>query len=207
MANPEVLTPADLEALEALVPPSTRELTRNLITATGPLTREVLEEGPKVPLLPGQENILSIEQMRTRQHRMAQLLASGLKETTVARMVGFTVGYVSNLKRSPAFAELLAHYTAEVEDRFSGFVERAGELSEQLVDELADRLQENPKQFTVNQILEAVKTLADRSGNAPVARTTNLNVNVDLGSKLAAARARATAAELTRALPPPDDGP
>src|SRR6185312_8434766 len=106
------------------------------------------------------------------------------------------------LKRSPAFAELMAHYSAEVQDQFAGFVERAGELSERLVDELSTRLDEKPETFSINQILEAVKTLADRSGNAPVARSLNVNTNVDLGTKLA----RALAAEVQRILPP-DDGP
>jgi len=204
MANPEVLTPEDIAWLDAEV---ARKVPRaELVTGHGPLTPEILQEGAFVPLQPGQENVLSIEQLRSRHHRIAQLLASGLKETAVARMVGFTPMYISNLKRSPAMAELLAHYMAEVEDRFTGFVAQAGELSERLVEELSDRLADNPKQFTVNQILEAVKTLADRSGNAPVARSTNLNVNVDMGSKLAAARARAVAAEMVR-LSPPDDGP
>jgi len=206
MANPEVLTLEDLEALDSLIPSAMRGLELPLVTDSGPLTREIMEEGAKVPILPGQENILSIDQMRTRQHRIAQLLASGLKETTVARMVGFTQGYISNLKRSPAFVELMAHYSAEVQDQFAGFVERAGELSERLVDELSTRLDEKPEAFSINQILEAVKTLADRSGNAPVARSLNVNTNVDLGTKLAAARARALAAEVQRILPP-DDGP
>jgi len=206
MANPEVLTLEDLDALDELIPPAMRSLELPFVTDSGPLTRKILEEGPKVPITPGQENILSIDQMRTRQHRIAQLLAAGLKEATVARMVGFTVGYISNLKRSPAFAELMAHYSAEVQDQFAGFVERAGELSERLVDELSTRLDEKPETFSINQILEAVKTLADRSGNAPVARSLNVNTNVDLGTKLAAARARALAAEVQRILPP-DDGP
>lgn len=204
MANVEVITPEDLAAFDALAEANFAEVANNGLTSGegGPLTPEILAEGQFVALQPGQEALVSFESIRARHHRIAQLLAAGMKPITVARIVGYTPGFVANLQRSPAFQELLAHYTAEVHDQFTDFVQSAAEFSAEVLDELRDRLQENPKQFTVNQLLESMKATADRSGNAPVAKSQSVNVNIDLGTKLAEARRRATAAML----PPPSEG-
>lgn len=203
MANVDIITPEDLAAFDlhaqaSLAAVPTQEL---VLGEGGPLTAEILAEGPPAAIQPGQEALVTFESIRARHHRVAQMLAAGLKPTTIARIVGFTPGFVANLQRSPAFQELLAHYTAEVHDQFTDFVQAAAEFSAEVLDELRDRLQENPKQFTVNQLLESMKATADRSGNAPVAKSVSVSVTADLGAKLAEARRRATAAML----PPPSE--
>lgn len=206
MANLEVITPEDLAAFDLLVEQEfTTQVSRESLASGegGPLTQAILESGQFVGGTSGQENLVSFDQIRARHHRIAQLLASGLKPVTVARLVGFSPGFVANLQTSPAFQELLAHYAAEVHDQFTDFVQSASEFSQEVLDELRDRLQDNPKQFTVNQLLESMKATADRSGNAPVAKSVNLNVNTDLGTKLAEARKRS----LASMLPQLTDGP
>lgn len=207
MVNVELITPEDLIAFDAIQSAEVARLPRGELVSGegGPLTREILESGQFVAGTSGQEGVVSFDQIRARHHRIAQLLASGLKPITVARLVGYSPGFVSNLQSSPAFQELLAHYAAEVADQFTDFVQSASEFSQEVLDELRDRLQENPKQFTVNQLLESMKATADRSGNAPVAKSVNLNVNTDLGTKLAEARKRSLAAMAQ--LLPPDDSP
>lgn len=196
MVNPEVLTLEDLAMFDTL---AEQDLARvgNVVLASGeggPLTPAILEEGQFVGGTSGQENLVSFDQIRARHHRIAQLLASGLKPVTVGRLVGFSPSFISNLQTSPAFQELLAHYSKEVADQFTDFVQSASEFSQEVLDELRTRLQENPKDFSVNQLLESMKATADRSGNAPVAKSVNLNVNTDLGTKLAEARKRSLAA-------------
>lgn len=198
MAQVEVLTPDDLAAMDALIAPRFASLEASLVLDSGPLTPSIMAEGVDASILPGQEKIVGIEQLRYRHHRIAQLLAVGLKPVTIARQTGFSPGYIANLQRSPAFIELMAHYAAEVEDQFTDFVAKAADLSQEMVDELGRRLADAPAQFSVNQILESIKTLADRSGNAPIARSVSTNVNLDLGTKLAEARRRATDALLPR---------
>lgn len=205
MANLEVITPEDLALFDAMAEQDLGAvLNRNLTSGDGgPLTAAILEEGHFIANTPGQENLVSFESIRARHHRVAQLLASGLKPITVARLVGYTPGFIHNLQASPAFQELLAHYAAEVHDQFTDFVQSASEFSQEVLDELRTRLQDNPTQFSVNQLLESMKATADRSGNAPVAKSVNLNVNTDLGTKLAEARKRS----LASMLPPPLDSP
>ena len=60
--------------------------------------------------------------------------------------------------------------------------------------ELQDRLELDPEKVSTDQLLDTIKLTADRTGNGP--KQTNVNVNVNLGDRMKAARERA-------ALPPP----
>lgn len=139
----------------------------------------------------------TIKNIRNSHHRLAQLLAGGMSETNAAHMCGFTPNRVSVLKQSPAFVELLAHYQDQVHGAFKDFTTAAGELSKDFLDELQRRLEESPDSFTPTALLEAVRTLADRSGNAPVNKSVSVSANLDLGGRLAAARERVRLVEAT----------
>lgn len=137
---------------------------------------------------------VDIKALRHTHHRLAQMLAVGVDETVAAKLCNYSVSRVSILKGDPAFAELLAHYTDDVKEEWADFVGTAANLSMDFLQELQKRLDENPEQFSVNALNEALKTLADRSGHAPVTKTQNVNINLDLGDKLRRARERANAA-------------
>jgi hypothetical protein len=137
---------------------------------------------------------VDIKALRHTHHRLAQMLAVGVDETVAAKLCNYSVSRVSILKGDPAFAELLAHYTEDVKEEWADFMATAANLSMDFLQELQKRLDENPEQFSVNALNEALKTLADRSGHAPVTKTQNVNINLDLGDKLRRARERANAA-------------
>lgn len=163
-----------------------------LVTETGPLTdehvkaaREFVASGRTLGV-----STPNLKSLRNSHHRLAQLLAGGMSDIDAARLCNFNANRIAHLRRDPAFQELLSHYAETVESEFKDFVSAAAELSEDFLGELRDRLDNNPEQFTPATILEAVRTLADRSGNAPVSRTVNVNVFGGLGEKLAQARKR-----------------
>ncbi len=139
---------------------------------------------------------VDIKALRHTHHRLAQMLAVGVDEMVAAKLCNYSISRVSILKSDPSFAELLAHYSAEVHDEWADFVGTAANLSMDFLQELQKRLDENPEQFSVNALNEALKTLADRTGHAPVAKSINVNVNTGLGDKLRAARERASRAYL-----------
>jgi hypothetical protein len=139
---------------------------------------------------------VDIKQLRHTHHRAAQLLAVGVDETVVAKLCNYSVARISQLKTTPAFAELLAHYTDEVKEEWADFVGTAANLSMDFLQELQRKLDETPEAFTPQTILEAIKVLADRTGHAPVQKTQNVNINVDMGTKLRLARERSNQAEL-----------
>lgn len=132
-----------------------------------------------------------LKRIRLTHHRLAQFLASGTPNVVAARLCNMDPGRVNRLMADPAFAELLAYYKDAVEEEWRGFVEIAADLSIDLLSELQYKLDTNPDQFSPAQLLDAIRTVADRSGNAPVQRTQNTNINVNLGDRMKAARERA----------------
>jgi hypothetical protein len=137
---------------------------------------------------------VDIKALRHTHHRLAQMLAVGVDETVAAKLCNYSISRVSILKSDPAFAELLAHYSEEVHEEWADFVATAANLSMDFLQELQHRLDEKPEQFSVGALNEVLKTLADRTGHAPVTKTQNVNVNLNLGDKLRMARERANAA-------------
>lgn len=131
-----------------------------------------------------------IERMRHTHHRLAQYLAMGMDELRAAKMCNYTNGYVSQLKTSPAFQELLAYYAQGVEEEFADFVSAASDLSMDMLGRLREVLEETPEKLTPQVLIEGIKLLADRTGHAPVMKTTNLNVNLGVGDKMEAIRER-----------------
>lgn len=128
--------------------------------------------------------------IRHTHHRLAQYLAMGMDETRAAKLCNYNPSRVSTLKSDPAFMELLAYYTREVKEEFADFVTSAKDLSMDFLGQLRDVLETKPETLTPSMLLESIKVLADRSGNAPTMKSVNVNVNADVGAKLDAARAR-----------------
>lgn len=139
---------------------------------------------------------INIKALRHTHHRLAQLLAVGVDETVAAKLCNYAVSRVSQLKADPAFAELMAHYSDDVKEEWADFVATAANLSLDFLQELQRRLDETPDAFTPQTLNESLKILADRTGHAPVQKTQNVNINVDMGTKLKQARERANEAEL-----------
>lgn len=134
-----------------------------------------------------------IKKLRDRHHALARALAAGMRDHEASAITGYSISRISILKSDPTFQDLLSGYTEASAEVFADFVTRASGLALEAVNELHERLEEEPDSFTHAQLLEVVKTTADRSGNAPVQRSVAINANVDLGDRLAAARRRLAA--------------
>ena len=131
-----------------------------------------------------------IKRVRQAHHRIAQLLASGVPAVDVSRIVGMTPDRIRQLKDDPAFAELLTHYKAEVADEWMDFVTASKNLSLDIVEEMSHRLETAPESIPFSALNEALKTVADRSGNGPVNKNVNLNLNAGVAERLRRARGR-----------------
>lgn len=170
--------------------------TEVVVLESGPLTEEDVfaanahaESGEVLGVTnPDLQNIRAIH------HRLAQFAGMGMKDVDISRICGISPTRISILRNTPAFMDLIEHYKGVVADGFQDFVEAAGELSTAAVEELKARLEANPAGFTNTQLVEMFKGAADRSGNAPVAKSFNVNLNAGIGDKLEAARRRAAQA-------------
>lgn len=163
-----------------------------LVTDYGPLTQEHISAAEAFI---ASDEVLGVrgaqpKAMRATHHRAAQLLAVGTDEIIVARLCNYHTQYISTLRQTPAFQELETYYKNHVVEEWADFVAASAGLSMNALGELQARLEEDPKSFTPNQLMELLKTTADRSGNAPMTKSVNINVNAGLGDRLDAARER-----------------
>lgn len=141
-----------------------------------------------------QKPIPSVKRLSDRHKNLARLLASGKSEWEAALICGYTGSYVSILKTDPAFQELLKLYGEEKDIVWRTAAEMIAGMSVDALEILAEKMENEPEKFSINQILEVNKFLNDRSGNGPQTQSTNVNVNIDVGSRLEAARKRVEAA-------------
>lgn len=149
------------------------------------------EKGSKPPPL---------KRIRDSHHAVARLLANGSKPAEVSAITGYSLSRVSILQADPAFKELVEFYrTVGPQQAFADLRERMVTLSLDAVEELRDRLEQDPDSISSSLLLDIAKVFADRTGHAP-AKSTNITVNFDLARRLNAARERAG---LAPALSPP----
>src|SRR5690606_34802439 len=86
--------------------------------------------------------------------------------------------------------ELLNFYRQGVVEVYRDMHERLAGVATSALDELQERLEDEPEKISVGQLIEVSKLGADRTGHGPQTSQTNLNINVGLGDRLEAARKR-----------------
>jgi hypothetical protein len=111
--------------------------------------------------------------IRHAHHTLARLIAEGKKDIEISAITGYSPSRISILKGDPAFADLVAYYTSQVEAIFVDVHERLKTLTVEAIEELATRLEENPESFTSRDLLLVAELAADRSGFGPSAKVTH----------------------------------
>lgn len=132
---------------------------------------------------------INLKKIRDRHHMLARALASGVPEGEAALMCNYTSARVSILKHSPVFKELMAFYRSDVDREYLDMHSRLAGVAMDAVEEISDRLEEAPQDFTLPQLLDVVKLGADRTGHGPSTKTT-IDVKFGLAERLKAARDR-----------------
>lgn len=146
--------------------------------------------------------------LRDTHHRVARLVASGLRLTEVAQRTGYSYGRVTMLIKSPAFQELVALYREKVLEAFvqseEDFIELATSNMLRAQRMIAERLEEaddeGAEAVPIRTLLAISADAADRVGYGK--KQTNLNINADFAKALEKAYAEQTRIIESRAVPP-----
>lgn len=151
-----------------------------------PLTRADLalldvDKGTKPPSL--------VKRLSHRHHALARRLAEGIPPKDAAFMCGYVSSRVSILQADPAFQELVQFYRGEVEAKFMEAQELMAGATVLALHKLHDKLEDDDEKFKITELLDIIKTGADRTGNGPTS-TQQVNVNVNLANRLEEARKR-----------------
>ena len=89
-----------------------------------------------------------LQRLRHSHHNLARLVASGERDEVCSLITGYDTAYISNLKRDPAFSNLVAYYKEQVETVFVDVLERLKMCSVDFLEELHSRLVANPDGFS-----------------------------------------------------------
>jgi hypothetical protein len=134
----------------------------------------------------------AVGKIRAVHHLVAQLYALGLKPTEIAPIVNRTSATVRNWIDAPANQELVAQYCEERSSEVLTNAEYRRSLIERrqilMEEELVDRLEADPSSFTNKDLIAGSGDAADRIGFGK--QTTNVNINLDLKSRMEAAKKR-----------------
>lgn len=145
----------------------------------------------------------ALKRLRDSHHALARVLALGAKPAEASIITGYSASRISILQADPSFQELVSHYRGNSATAVADLQERMLTLSLDALEELRDRLNDNPELISNAMLLEVLKTGADRTGYGP--KSTQVNVNVNLAARMGAARQRIGSVTSLEQLPAPTD--
>lgn len=160
-----------------------------MLTLTPKIERELQSSDMEVLKEEHSTKPLPVKKLRQRHHALAKLVAQGTPVGDAAIIVGYSNSRVSILQADASFAELVKFYKKQTDEIYYGLHERLSNLSKDSADELHQRLEDSPKDFTQGQLMELVKMGADRTGHG-VSVSQNIDIKVGLAEKLEAGRRR-----------------
>jgi len=142
---------------------------------------------------------IDIKKLSNRHHALARLIAAGTPHYEAAIVTGYQPSRVSILLGDPAFEELIEFYKSKVDEVFVNTMEQIAGLSQDVLEELRDRLQDKPEDFSIGQLQNLMTATLDRSGYGPTHKQVT-EVTVNLAAKLEEGRRRALEARREAAM-------
>ena len=160
-----------------------------VIRSIRPLTREDLEE------IKTKRTVPVVARFRDPHHRVARLVAAGLRPAETAAQSGYSLARIYVLQADPTFMQLVAEYRKEVTEGFVQSQDAYYELAttnmltaERMLAEKLEIADEEGTSLPTRDLLAISRDAADRFGYGK--RTLNTNVNIDFAAKLEAAISR-----------------
>lgn len=149
------------------------------IKSVRPLTREDMLR-LKAPRPPQSRPLL----MRHAHHRLARLVASGMRSEEILRLTGYSSSRFSNLSRDPAFQELVALYTGKIDEAYVREQNEVQETAAELilrnlrqVEEHYDEAEESGEKIPLKTLVAVGADLMDRFGYGKKSTQKNEVVN------------------------------
>lgn len=142
----------------------------------------------------------ALKQIRHKHHLLARLVAESKSGTEISYITGYSLSRISILKNDPAFKELVEYYQQNVQEVYLDVHQRIADLGLAAADELHERLEDNPKQFTNRELLDITEKMLDRSGLVETPQKGGGPVAISV-SFVASPNANAAKPELVEELP------
>lgn len=112
-----------------------------------------------------------LRQLRTSHHFCAKLVAEGRPGAEIQTITGYASSTISNLKRDPAFQELVEHYRKQTEEIYIDVHQRLSSISLDALEVLQERLASDPDSVKSEEALKIAQLGLDRTGFGPTSTT------------------------------------
>lgn len=153
------------------------------ITSVRNLRREDLE------LVKEKRTVPVVKRLRDTHHKLARLIASGLRPAQAAAESGYAIASVYILQADPAFQDLVAAYRKDVHEAYiSGEEERYKTATDvnlkalRHINDHFDKADEEGELIPIGRALQVFSDTADRTGL--VKKSVQTNINVDFAARL-----------------------
>lgn len=121
-----------------------------------------------------------VQKLSMAHHRLARLVAAGLRDHEVCAKSGFSGTRLASLKTDPAFQQLVAEYSTKIEQSWLDSLDEFHEASvsnmlraERQIEEHLDRAEESGELISLNTLLKVTSDRADRFGYGKHSHSTN----------------------------------
>ena len=101
----------------------------------------------------------TLREIKSSHHSLARLLAQGRSHIEASRITGYSPGYISRLAGDSTFRELILHYTTVDEIASTDFLGSMREVGLDMLNELRERVEQDPKSLSTAQLHEGIKLL------------------------------------------------
>lgn len=141
-------------------------------TIVGELSLEDLAELE----LPVGGGVHDLENLKEAHHKLAMLLAQGVRTGEAAMLTGYSISRICALRKDPAFMESMAYWSSRKEDAFDMTNRKLADVAGGGLSELQKRLSENPAAFRVSELVKVATMGLDRTGHGPTTNVKTLSV-------------------------------
>lgn len=95
-----------------------------------------------------------------------------------ARILRYDPSRVSILQGDPSFQAMVEYYSTVKDEEFRQHAAKLSDLNETVIDELQERIEVEPENFTPSQLTELLKVTADRTGLGPTSTVRHTHLAV-----------------------------
>lgn len=127
---------------------------------------KALTTGPKLGIAQS-----PLTKLRNSHHMLARLLGEGKSCAECSLLTGYVPSRISILQNDPAFKDLVEYYRTQVDAQYIDVHARLASLGLSTIDELAERLENDPDQFANKDLMALAELTLDRAGHGPTAKT------------------------------------
>lgn len=149
--------------------------------------RDLNESDAAAAALPAGIETQPLKRLRQTHHTLARLMADGVSNEEASAITGYSPSRISVLKQDPAFQQLMAYYESNKEEIYLDVHKRLADLGMSTLEELQERLEDDPSKFTNRELMEFLDHTLDRAGFSKTQKVSiQTHVSVDLLSAVKA---------------------